>query len=73
MISVEFLGPISEESMQLDISDLSALKTILAQKESLKSWLPLSAIAINGVLVDNIHTPLKHGDRVVLMPPVCGG
>ncbi|WP_120945981.1 MULTISPECIES: MoaD/ThiS family protein [Helicobacter] len=73
MVSVEFLGPIAEESMQVDISDLGALKAILAQKESLKAWLPLSAIAINGILVDNIHAPLKHGDRVVLMPPVCGG
>ncbi|WP_104753476.1 MoaD/ThiS family protein [Helicobacter salomonis] len=73
MISVEFLGPIPEEDMQLEIGDLGALKAILTQKESLRPWLPLSAIAINGVLVENIHTPLRDGDKVVILPPVCGG
>ncbi|WP_104750231.1 MoaD/ThiS family protein [Helicobacter cynogastricus] len=73
MVRVEFLGPIQEATLELEVSSLHALKEILAQKESLKPWLAMSAVALNGVLIDDLHTPLKAGDHIMLLPPVCGG
>lgn len=73
MVRVEFLGPIKEESMQLDIHDLHGLRAVLQQKESVSPWLPMSAVSVNDVLVEDLQTPLKDGDRVMVLPPVCGG
>ncbi|MDO7253552.1 MoaD/ThiS family protein [Helicobacter cappadocius] len=73
MISVEFLGPIGENKMELDVKNLTELKEKLQGIESIKKWLPMSALAINDVLVEDINTPLKDGDKVVILPPVCGG
>ncbi|BEG57889.1 Molybdopterin converting factor, subunit 1 MoaD [Helicobacter sp. NHP21005] len=73
MVSVHFLGPIKEESLELDIKDLQDLRQILHEKAQIKPWLAMSAVAINGVLVEDANTPLKAGDEVVILPPVCGG
>jgi molybdopterin synthase sulfur carrier subunit len=73
MITVEFLGPIGKEPLNLDISNLSQLSEILKQDESLSIWLKNSAIAINDILIDDKNTLLNDGDKVTLLPPVCGG
>ncbi|GMB94849.1 MoaD/ThiS family protein [Helicobacter heilmannii] len=73
MVSVHFLGPIKEESLKLDIANLKDLRAILHEKAQIKPWLAMSAVAINGVLVEDTNTPLKAGDEVVILPPVCGG
>lgn len=73
MVNVEFLGPIGEEKMELDVKNLVELKEKLSGIESLTKWLPMSALAINDVLVEDLNTSLKDGDRVVILPPVCGG
>ncbi|CRF49411.1 Molybdenum cofactor biosynthesis protein MoaD [Helicobacter heilmannii] len=73
MVSVRFLGPIKEESLKLDIANLKDLRAILHEKGQIKPWLAMSAVAINGVLVEDTNTPLKAGDEVVILPPVCGG
>ncbi|BDQ29486.1 MoaD/ThiS family protein [Helicobacter ailurogastricus] len=73
MVSVRFLGPIKEESLELDITNLEGLRQILHAKAQVKPWLAMSAIALNGVLIEDINTPLKAGDEVVVLPPVCGG
>ncbi|CRF41149.1 MoaD/ThiS family protein [Helicobacter ailurogastricus] len=73
MVSVRFLGPIKEESLELDITNLKGLRQILHEKAQVKPWLAMSAIALNGVLIEDINTPLKAGDEVVVLPPVCGG
>lgn len=73
MIKVEFLGPINKEPLNLDINNLNELGEILKGDESVASWLDNSAIAVNDVLVSNKDMPLNAGDKVSLLPPVCGG
>ncbi|MDL0114975.1 MoaD/ThiS family protein [Campylobacter felis] len=73
MISVEFLGPINKAKLELDVGSLKELKEILKQDESLKEWLELCAICLNGVMVFDENVSLKSGDTIALLPPVCGG
>ncbi len=73
MVSVEFLGPIEIPTMQLEIGSLAELGEILRTIDESKKWLEVSAIAINDTLVDSLDIELKDGDRICLLPPVCGG
>jgi molybdopterin synthase sulfur carrier subunit len=73
MVTISFLGPIEHEEMKLDVSSLKELKNILSEDESISRWLLNSAIAINDNIVTDINTPLKDGDTIALLPPVCGG
>jgi molybdopterin synthase sulfur carrier subunit len=73
MITVEFLGPIGIDPIQLEVTSLSELKNILQEDQKIAPWLENSAIAINDCLIKNLETPLKDGDKVSLLPPVCGG
>ena len=73
MIKVEFLGPISKPSMELDIKNLNELAAILQEDEAVKDWLESCAVALNDTLVGSLDIELKDGDRVSLLPPVCGG
>jgi molybdopterin synthase sulfur carrier subunit len=73
MIRVEFLGPIQKDSLELDIQNLSELAHVLQQDEELKDWLDNSAVAVNDTLVATLEYPLKEGDKISLLPPVCGG
>jgi len=73
MVRVEFLGPIQKEPLELDISNLNELATILQDDESMKEWLENSAVAVNDTLVSSREYPLNDGDKIVLLPPVCGG
>lgn len=73
MVKVEFLGPISKDAVELEIESLEQLSEILKEDESLKPWLENSAVAVNDVLVKDRTIALKDGDKVSLLPPVCGG
>jgi len=73
MVRVEFLGPIAKEPIELDIDNLSQLSDILKDDEELKKWLQNSAVAINDTLVKDKNASLKDGDKISLLPPVCGG
>ncbi len=73
MVRVEFLGPIKREAMSLEVGSLRELSEVLSQDEELKEWLKLSAVALNDTIVEDIDVKLKDGDRVSLLPPVCGG
>lgn len=73
MVKVEFLGPINKKSIELEVRNLRELKDELNKDESLKEWLEICAIAINDRLINSLDTPLLDGDRVSLLPPVCGG
>ena len=73
MVKVEFLGPISKEPLEVDIKNLSELKEILKKDESLKEWLESLAVAVNDEIVGELDVELKDGDKVSLLPPVCGG
>ena len=73
MVKVEFLGPIGIEPMEIDVSNLKELSKILKEDSNISSWLDSCAVAINDVMVKSIDTQLKNGDRVSILPPVCGG
>ena len=73
MARLEFLGPINREAMDVDISNLTELKTLLKDDAELQAWLGNSAVAVNDTLVSSLDTPIKEGDKISLLPPVCGG
>lgn len=72
-VKVEFLGPINENTIYVEINNLNELSSILKENKSLEQWLGISAIAVNDVLVNNKNIKLKNGDKVSVLPPVCGG
>jgi molybdopterin synthase sulfur carrier subunit len=73
MIKVEFLGPINKSALEVEITNLNELGTILKNEQDVSSWLETCAVAINDTLVSSKDFELKDGDRVSLLPPVCGG
>ena len=73
MVNVEFLGPINKEPLNLEIKNLNELSTILKDDEQLVSWLEKCAVAVNDTLINSKDIELNSGDRVSLLPPVCGG
>jgi molybdopterin synthase sulfur carrier subunit len=73
MVKVEFLGPIQKEALELDIKNLNELATILQEDEEMKEWLENCAVAVNDTLVASLECELKEGDKISLLPPVCGG
>ncbi|HEF9709151.1 TPA: MoaD/ThiS family protein [Campylobacter coli] len=73
MVKVEFLGPINKEKLELEVKNLKELKEILQKDESLKEWLELCAISLNDEIIFDENTKLKDGDKIALLPPVCGG
>ncbi len=73
MVKVEFLGPIDKEPIELDISSLRELSEFMLKDSQLKEWAVNSAVAINDKIVTNLDIKLKDGDKVSILPPVCGG
>ena len=73
MVKVEFLGPIGVDSVELDIKSLKELSTYMSNHEKLKNWATNSAVAVNDAIVTDIEYKLADGDKVSILPPVCGG
>ena len=73
MIKVEFLGPISKPTLELEASNLKDVSEILKQDDEVKEWLETCAVALNDTLVNSLDIELKDGDKISLLPPVCGG
>ncbi len=73
MVKVEFLGPISKESMELNITSLDELSIILKDDAEVSSWLSSCAVALNDRILTSRDVVLKSGDKISLLPPVCGG
>lgn len=73
MVEVEFLGPIKLEKLKFKATNLAEVKEILNKKDELKKWLKICAVAVNDEIVTNLNTPLKDGDKISILPPVCGG
>ena len=73
MVKVKFLGPINKENLELKVKNLKELKEILQKDESLKEWLELCAVSLNDEIIFDENTKLKDGDKIALLPPVCGG
>ena len=74
MIKVEFLGPMSEfQPLEIQAQTLQELKENLHNDAKIRQWLQISAIAVNDEIIEDLSYPLKKGDKVVVLPPVCGG
>ncbi|PUE63505.1 MoaD/ThiS family protein [Arcobacter caeni] len=73
MVIVEFLGPINKDDMKLDIKNLAELSEILKNDKEISSWLETCAVAINDTLICSKDFDLTDGDKISLLPPVCGG
>jgi len=73
MVTVDFLGPIQKPSLELEISNLNELAKILQKDAELSEWLENCAVAVNDTLVASLEVALNDGDKVSLLPPVCGG
>ncbi len=73
MIKVEFLGPIGKESMEMEASTLAEVSAQLKEDTSLTQWLDKCAVALNDTMVNDLSTELQDGDRISILPPVCGG
>ncbi len=73
MVKIEFLGPINKESMSLEITSLNELSEVLKEDETLSKWLENCAVAVNDTLISSRDIKLNDGDKISLLPPVCGG
>ena len=73
MVRVEFLGPIQKEPLELEITNLNEVAAILQEDKELAEWLENSAVAVNDSIVASLDVALKDGDKISLLPPVCGG
>ena len=73
MVKVEFLGPIGKAPMEMEASTLADVSAKLKEDDSLIKWLDKCAVALNDTMVNDLATELKDGDRISILPPVCGG
>jgi molybdopterin synthase sulfur carrier subunit len=73
MVTIEFLGPIQKAQLTLEAASLRDVAEVLKQDMEMAQWLENCAVAVNDTLVATLDTPLKSGDKVSLLPPVCGG
>jgi molybdopterin synthase sulfur carrier subunit len=73
MVKVEFLGPIGKAPMEMEASTLADVSAQLKEDTSLIQWLDKCAVALNDTMVNDLETVLKDGDRISILPPVCGG
>jgi molybdopterin synthase sulfur carrier subunit len=73
MVKIEFLGPIGKDPLELDISNLTQLSDILKKDKDISNWLENCAVAVNNTIVKSKDIALKDGDKISLLPPVCGG
>ncbi len=73
MVKVEFLGPIGKAPVEMEAKTLADVAEKLKEDGTVKEWLPKCAVALNDTMVSDLNTPLKDGDRISVLPPVCGG
>jgi len=73
MIKVEFLGPIGKAPIEMEAATLADVSEKLKEDAVLNDWLNKCAVALNDTMVNDLSTPLKAGDRISILPPVCGG
>jgi sulfur-carrier protein len=73
LVKIEFLGPIARASIDIEANSLRDVALYLQQESQLAVWLDKLAIAVNDAMVCDLDYILKDGDKVSLLPPVCGG
>ncbi len=73
MIKIEFLGPISVEPIEMEATSLQDVAHRLQSIDEVSAWLDRCAVAVNDEMTSDLTKILKSGDRVSILPPVCGG
>ncbi|MBE2984106.1 MoaD/ThiS family protein [Campylobacter sp. RM9344] len=75
MVEIEFLGPIKFQNIKMQASNLGEVKEKLSEYNELElnEWLKICAVAVNDDVVTSLDTPLKDGDKISILPPICGG
>ncbi|MCH9740217.1 MAG: MoaD/ThiS family protein [Epsilonproteobacteria bacterium] len=73
MVKVEFLGPINREPFEVDANTLEEVAEALQKLDEVNQWLERCAVAVNDEMTNDLKRVLKSGDRVSILPPVCGG
>ncbi|MBE3021926.1 MULTISPECIES: MoaD/ThiS family protein [Campylobacter] len=75
MVEIEFLGPIKFQNIKMQASNLGEVKEKLGECNELElnEWLKICAVAVNDDVVTSLDTPLKDGDKISILPPICGG
>ncbi|MDR3345549.1 MAG: MoaD/ThiS family protein [Campylobacteraceae bacterium] len=74
MATIEFLGPLSfKNALSVDIKSLKELKELLKNDADVQKWLPVCSVAVNDKIVCELDFPIVKDDKIVLLPPVCGG
>ncbi len=73
MVKVEFLGPIGKASIEIEANTLAEVSKILKEEEDISHWLSQCAVAVNDVMISDLDFSLKDGDKISILPPVCGG
>jgi len=73
MVKVEFLGPIGKAPVEMEAATLAEVAAKLKEEDELRDWLDKCAVALNDTMINDLSTQLKDGDRISILPPVCGG
>lgn len=73
MVEIEFLGPVKMNNLKLEAANLSEVKEKLGECAELSEWLKICAVAVNDEIANSLEAPLKDGDKISILPPVCGG
>jgi conserved domain protein len=61
VVEIEFLGPIGLESIKVEAKNLGEVKAALSEKEELKKWLNICAVAVNDEIVKRYKFRSKNG------------
>lgn len=73
MVKIEFLGPIRQESLEIEAENLKDVANFLQNIDGVNSWLDRCAVAVNSEMCNDLSKKLNSGDIVSILPPVCGG
>jgi molybdopterin synthase sulfur carrier subunit len=73
MVKIEFLGPIAKEPIYIKAATLKDIGEFLKSDKHISKWLAKCAIAVNDEIVKEKNIILKDGDKISILPPVCGG
>lgn len=73
MVTVEFLGPIGIAPITMEARTLAEVAKALQETPEARPWLASCAVAVNDTMTADLSMPLADGDRISLLPPVCGG
>ncbi|MEA1953162.1 MAG: MoaD/ThiS family protein [Campylobacterota bacterium] len=73
MVKIEFLGPIGKAPIEMEAKTLAEVASKLKVDAVVSDWLDKCAVALNDTMVNDLSITLKDGDRISILPPVCGG